>query len=73
MIGSINDKYGTQARAYRTGERVSIEYLNGYLTITKLVGADSPDTERTYLDAKGIECRERQRENEWIFGNGREL
>ena len=36
MIGSINDKYGTQARAYRTGERVSIEYLNGYLTRTKL-------------------------------------
>lgn len=35
MIGSINDKYGTQAKAYRTGERVSIEYLNGYLTRTK--------------------------------------
>lgn len=73
MIGSINDKYGTQARAYRTGERVSIEYLNGYLTITKLCWCRQPDTERTYLDAKGIECRERQRENEQIFGNGREL
>lgn len=31
MIGSINDKYGTQVRAYRTGKRVSIEYLNGFV------------------------------------------
>lgn len=31
MVGSINDKYGTQVRAYRTGERVSIEYLNGFV------------------------------------------
>ena len=31
MVGSINDKYGTQVRAYRTGGRVSIEYLNGYV------------------------------------------
>ena len=31
MVGSINDKYGTQVRAYRTGGRVSIEYLNGFV------------------------------------------
>lgn len=31
MVGSINDKYGTQVRAYRTGERVSIAYLNVFV------------------------------------------
>lgn len=30
MVGSINDKYGTEVRAFQTGERVSIEYLNDY-------------------------------------------
>lgn len=31
MVGSINSKYGTQVRAFRTGERVSIEYLNRHV------------------------------------------
>lgn len=31
MVGSVNDKYGTQIRAYRTGDKVSLEYLNGYV------------------------------------------
>lgn len=31
MVGSINNKYGTPIRAFRTGERVSLEYLNSYV------------------------------------------
>ena len=45
----------------------SVSVLNIWTVIWReqsSVGADSLDTERTYLDAKGIECRERQRENE---------
>lgn len=30
MIGSINTKYGTVIRAFRTGERITIDYLNKY-------------------------------------------
>lgn len=31
MVGSINKKYGCQIRAYRIGDKVSIEYLNQYV------------------------------------------
>lgn len=30
MIGSINSKYGSEVKVFRTGERVSIDYLNSY-------------------------------------------
>lgn len=30
MVGSINEKYGTPLVAFRTGERVTLDYLNAY-------------------------------------------
>ena len=30
MVGSINDRYGTPLRAFRVGERVTLDYLNQY-------------------------------------------
>ena len=30
MVGSVNSKHGTEVRAYRTGGKVSVEYLNQY-------------------------------------------
>lgn len=30
MVGSINDKHGTEQAAFRTGERVMLDYLNSY-------------------------------------------
>ena len=30
MVGSINDKHGTELVAFRTGERVTLDYLNAY-------------------------------------------
>ena len=30
MVGSINDKHGTELVAFRTGERVTLDHLNAY-------------------------------------------
>lgn len=30
MVGSFNEKYGTEVRAFRVGDRVTLEYLNKY-------------------------------------------
>ena len=31
MVGSVNDKYGTEIKAFRVGQRVTLEYLNQYI------------------------------------------
>lgn len=31
MVGSINDKYGTNVTAFKVGDRVSLDYLNQYV------------------------------------------
>lgn len=31
MVGSVNTKYGTVIRAFRTGERITLDYLNAYV------------------------------------------
>lgn len=31
MVGSMNDKYGTVVRAFKVGEKVSLEYINQYM------------------------------------------
>lgn len=31
MVGSINEKHGVEIRAFRTGQRVSMDYLNQYV------------------------------------------
>lgn len=31
MVGSMNDKYGLQVRAFKTGNRVTLDYINQYV------------------------------------------
>ena len=42
MVGSINDKHGTQLVAFRTGERVTLEYLNAYAKPENRVDINRP-------------------------------
>lgn len=42
MVGSINSKYGTVIRAFQTGERVSLEYLNQYAAPKNRVDINKP-------------------------------
>ena len=42
MVGSINDKYGTELLAFRTGERVTLEYLNAYAKPENRVDLNRP-------------------------------
>lgn len=32
MVGSVNNKYGNEVVAFRTGDKVTLEYLNDYVT-----------------------------------------
>ena len=31
MVGSVNDKYNLPVKAFKTGDKVSLEYMNGYV------------------------------------------
>ena len=42
MVGSINDKHGTRLVAFRTGERVTLEYLNAYAKPENRVDINRP-------------------------------
>ena len=42
MMGSTNAKYGSVIRAFRTGERVTLEYLNGYAKEKNRVNLKKP-------------------------------
>lgn len=42
MVGSINDKHDTQLVAFRTGERVTLEYLNAYAKPENRVDINRP-------------------------------
>lgn len=42
MVGSINDKHGTRLVAFRTGERVTLEYLNAYAKPENRVDINKP-------------------------------
>lgn len=42
MVGSINDKYGTVIRAFQTGDRVSLDYLNQYANEKNRVDINRP-------------------------------
>lgn len=35
MVGSVNDKYGNVIKAYRVGDRVSLDYMNQYVVDKK--------------------------------------
>ena len=42
MVGSINDKHGTELVAFRTGERVTLDYLNSYAKPENRVDVNKP-------------------------------
>ncbi len=42
MVGSVNDKHGTELVAFRTGERVTLDYLNAYAKLENRVDVNKP-------------------------------
>ncbi len=42
MVGSINSKYGTEIKAYKIGDKVSLKYLNSYVKEEKRVDINKP-------------------------------
>ena len=42
MVGSVNDKHGTELVAFRTGERVTLDYLNAYAKPENRVDVNKP-------------------------------
>lgn len=42
MVGSINEKYNTELVAFRTGERVTLDYLNAYAKPENRVDINKP-------------------------------
>ena len=42
MVGSLNDKHGTRLVAFRTGERVTLDYLNAYAKPENRVDVNKP-------------------------------
>ena len=42
MVGSINGKYGNIVKAFRTGDRVTLEYLNEYVSAKNQVDVNKP-------------------------------
>lgn len=42
MVGSLNDKHGTRLIAFRTGERVTLDYLNAYAKPENRVDINKP-------------------------------
>lgn len=42
MVGSINNKYGVVVRAFQTGERVTLDYLNQYAAEQNRVDVNRP-------------------------------
>ena len=55
MVGSINEKYGAEIKAYKVGDKVSLEYINKYIYEEKnRVDITKPfkPTQKTLLEAK---------------------
>ena len=42
MVGSVNDKHGTELVAFRVGERVTLDYLNSYAKPENRVDVNKP-------------------------------
>jgi len=42
MVGSLNQKYGTEVKAFRSGERVTLEYMNQYVKPEFRVDVNKP-------------------------------
>ena len=55
MVGSVNNKYGLKVKAFKTGDRVSLEYINSYVDEKEnMVDVNRPfrPTEYTLEEAK---------------------
>jgi hypothetical protein len=59
MIGSLNSKYGTEVRAFQTGERVTLDYINQYVTKHKV------DVNRPFKPAKMTREQAKEAYPEW--------
>lgn len=69
MVGSINDKYGVVLRAYETGGRVSLDYLNRYAKEGNRV-----DLSRPFRPSKMTRAEAREAYPEWyerVIENGK--
>lgn len=42
MVGSVNVKYGTVVRAFRVGDKVTLDYLNAYAKPENRVDINRP-------------------------------
>ncbi len=60
MVGSINDKHGVQLRAFRTGEPVTLDYLNAYAKPENRV-----DVSRPFRPSKMTRAEAKEAYPEW--------
>ncbi len=60
MVGSINNKYGTEVVAYQTGELVTLDYLNAYVEPKSRV-----DIQKRFRPAKMTKAEAAEKFPEW--------
>lgn len=60
MVGSVNGKYGNVVKAYKTGEKVTLEYLNKYVKKENQV-----DVNRPFRPSKMTRAEAREKYPEW--------
>lgn len=61
MVGSINAKYGTKVRAFRTGSRVTLDFLNQYADHPK----NKVDVNRPFRPSKITLAEAREKYPDW--------
>jgi hypothetical protein len=61
MVGSTNSRYGTEVKAFRTGERVTLDYLNQYVDHKE----NMVDINRPFRPSKMTRAAAREAYPEW--------
>ncbi len=61
MVGSINDKYDLQVRAFKTGKRVSLNYINSYVDVKE----NMVDVNRQFRPSQYSKEEAREKFPEW--------
>ncbi len=61
MVGSVNNKYGVPVVAYRTGDRVTLDYLNQYVTHEE----NKVDINRPFRPSKMTRAEAKEAYPEW--------
>jgi hypothetical protein len=73
MVGSINTNYGTEVVAFRTGERVTLDYINQYIRDEK----NRVDVNRPFKPSKMTKAEAAEKYPEWyervVGGKSRKL